>query len=157
MLGHDADAEDAAQGAFLRIFAKAGTFDGRARFSTWVHRVTVRHALNVRRALRAERGAATEALPEGDLPAAPGPAPFEVVAGEELRAAVARGMRSLPDDARVVLTLRETEGLSYREIAETLGVPVGTVMSRLARARARLLRLCLPAERKEDEAVEVIE
>lgn len=138
VLGHDADAEDAAQEVLIRILAKAPTFDGRARFSTWVHRLTVNHALNFRRG-RERRRRPGDGVP-ADLRVDPAPTPPEAAAREEARGLLDRLLAELPAEARVVLTLREIEGLSYREISEALDVPIGTVMSRLSRARARLIR-----------------
>jgi len=136
LLPQAADAEDAVQEVFLRLFRKVGQFEGRSRFSTWIYRMTVNTCLNRRRAAAAPAQSIAD-LAEDALPAAVEPGPWERAAvaedGERLRALLHR----LPQEARVVLVLRELEGLSYREIAEVLGVPEGTVMSRLARARRR--------------------
>jgi len=138
VLGNDADAEDAAQEVLLRVLEKARSFDGRSRFSTWVYRLTVNHALNFRRQRDRRRPASLEAGLEERHATEPSPA--DAAARSEAHEALDRLLAALPDDARAILSLREVEALSYREIAAALDVPVGTVMSRLARARARLLR-----------------
>jgi RNA polymerase sigma-70 factor (ECF subfamily) len=140
VLGQRADAEDATQEIFLRLREKAAQFAGHGRFSTWLYRLAVNHCLNRLAAARG-RGGAHAVLDELDPPAAPGPSPFEVSErGEECTRAAALLAR-LSVDHRSVLVLREIEGLSYERIAEALDVPVGTVMSRLARAREHLARI----------------
>ena len=138
VLGQDADAEDAAQEVLLRVFDKAGGFDGRSRFSTWVHRLTVNHALNHRRRARREPVGAPPELE------APDRGPADAAIHREEREELDRRLAALPPSARAILVLREVEGLSYREISSALDVPVGTVMSRLARARARLIEVRAP-------------
>jgi RNA polymerase sigma-70 factor (ECF subfamily) len=133
ILGQRADAEDATQEVFLRILAKASSFSGRSRFSTWVYRLTVNHCLND----RARRGRHWAPLDDERLPPATGASAVSAVeARDRLDALLAR----LAPDHRAVLLLREVEGLSYAECAEVLEVPVGTVMSRLSRARKALMR-----------------
>lgn len=139
LLGRPADAEDAAQDVFLKLLERAGAFDGRARFSTWLHRLTVNTCLH---RLERERLRLVRPLPEPDqAPADAGAAPEESLARTETRLALERLLARLSGEHRAVLVLRELEGLSYREIAAALEVPEGTVMSRLARARAELVRL----------------
>jgi len=139
LLGRTADAEDAAQEVFLALFERARSFDGRARFSTWLHRLTVNLCLN---RLERERPRRTRRLPEGDAaPIDPCDAPPEALTRTEAREELARLLARLSVDHRTILVLRELEGLSYQEIAATLALPEGTVMSRLARAREQLVRL----------------
>jgi RNA polymerase sigma-70 factor (ECF subfamily) len=142
LLGRPADAEDAAQDVFLKLFERATAFDGRARFSTWLHRLTVNTCLH---RLERERLRLVRSLPGSDqAPAADTEAPDASLARTETRLALERMLARLSGEHRAVLVLRELEGLSYREIAATLDVPEGTVMSRLARARAELVRLAGP-------------
>jgi RNA polymerase sigma-70 factor (ECF subfamily) len=146
LLADPCEAEDAVQEIFLKVFERAHQFDGMARFSTWLHRLAVNHCLN---RLEHERRRRTVVLPEDDaLPEADdqtpvdlAPTPLETAHRNESRARLERLLARLPDEQRAVFALREIEGLAYAEIAAELGVPVGTVMSRLARARARLLEL----------------
>jgi len=139
LLGCPLEAEDATQDVFLKLFERAGAFDGRARFSTWLHRLTVNHCLHRLERARLRR---TDALPEGDdSPSDPGQSPLEELSRTELRTHLERWLLRLAPEQRAVLVLRELEGQSYAEIAETLAIPVGTVMSRLSRAREALLQL----------------
>jgi RNA polymerase sigma-70 factor (ECF subfamily) len=131
ILGQAADADDATQEIFLRVRDKAAGFDGRGSFSAWLRRLAVNHCLNLLEERRRRNGRLEEVAP--DAIAAGGRVPFEA---EE---ALARALERLPSEQRAVLVLRELDGLSYREIADALSIPAGTVMSRLARARERLL------------------
>jgi RNA polymerase sigma-70 factor (ECF subfamily) len=139
LLGRTADAEDAAQEVFLKLFERAHGFDGRARFTTWLHRLTVNLCLH---RLERERLRATHPLPPGGGGLVdPGERPDETLARTEARTSLERLLARLSAEHRAILVLRELEGLSYREIAQVLAVPEGTVRSRLARARAELVRL----------------
>jgi RNA polymerase sigma-70 factor (ECF subfamily) len=145
LLGRAAEAEDATQEVFVRLFERAADFDGRARFTTWLHRVTTNLCL---KALERERLRRTELLADGgggrepgDGPADRGPLPGEALESAEAEAELGALLARLSPEHRSVVVLRELEGLSYREIAEILAVPAGTVMSRLARAREHLVRL----------------
>lgn len=137
ILGQQTDAEDAVQDVFLRVFDKAATFSGRSLFSTWLHRLTVNHCLNRLNV----RSRAPFPLPEpGDdeEPPSEGPSPLDVSCAGEARERLDRTLQRLDPDARTILVLREIEQLGYQEIADTLEIPIGTVMSRLSRARRRL-------------------
>ncbi|MSR63070.1 MAG: RNA polymerase sigma factor [Planctomycetes bacterium] len=147
LLGRSADAEDAAQEVFLRLFERAASFDGRARFSTWLHRLTVNLCLH---RLEKERRRVGRSLPDADELVDPGAAPDAELGRTEARETLARLLARLSGEHRAILVLRELEGLSYAEIAATLELPVGTVMSRLARARGELVRLA--GARPSDEA-----
>jgi RNA polymerase sigma-70 factor (ECF subfamily) len=146
MLGQPADAEDAAQEVFLKVLDRSGQFEGRAAFSTWLHRLTVNLCLN-----RLERERLRVAVPlspeEGALAA--GQSPWPQAAARAAAARVTALLARLPLEHRLVLHLREVEGLAYREIAAALGIPLGTVMSRIARARESLSRLVGCARRDE--------
>jgi RNA polymerase sigma-70 factor (ECF subfamily) len=149
MLGQSADADDAAQEVFLRVLRKARSFAGGARFSTWLYRLTVNHCLNVRRRPRLVLAEEPDALPgRGDAPDA-------AALAADARAELDRLLQRLSPEARTVLVLREIEELSYAEIAAVLGIPEGTVMSRLSRARARLLEMA-PARTAEPELLRKI-
>ena len=139
LLGRAADAEDAAQDVFLKLFERAERFDGRARFTTWLHRFTVNLCLHRR---ERERLRAAASLPrDGDELHGADEPPEEALARTETRAGLERLLARLSDEHRTIVVLRELEVLSYREIGEVLELPQGTVMSRLARAREQLLRL----------------
>lgn len=131
--GHREDAWDAAQEAFLRAFRALRTFRGDATFSTWMTRIAVNAALDVVR----RRPPQTSAIPEGVLVSA-GTDPTDEVVGRDQQRRVQQAIAALPADHRAVVVLRDVQGLSYEEIARTLRLPIGTVRSRLSRARETL-------------------
>jgi RNA polymerase sigma-70 factor (ECF subfamily) len=139
ILGRAPDAEDATQEIFLKLLERASSFDGRSRLTTWIHRIAVNHCLNHLEKERL-RDSASLARDE-DLAGAPADSPFERLTRAEAGERLQRLLLRLSPEHRVAIVLREIEELSYEEIAQTLEVPVGTVMSRLARARERLVLL----------------
>jgi len=143
MLGRPADAEDATQEVFLKLYERAGSFEGRARLATWVYRLTVRHCLH---RIERERLRSAAALPDELVDRASEVCPVERSSRAESRERLERLLARLSPEHRAVLLLREVEELSYQEIAAALAVPVGTVMSRLSRAREALARLARPPE-----------
>jgi RNA polymerase sigma-70 factor (ECF subfamily) len=137
---HDA-ADDVTQEAFVRAWRALDRFDLARPFGPWVCRIAANQAVNVVRGPAARE----EGLPEGhaETPATGG-GPLEALAAREAGAAVREALDRLPEEQRVVFVLRAVEELTYEEIAESLGVPVGTVMSRLHRAREKLRALLGP-------------
>ena len=136
MLGRRADAEDVAQDVFLRVHRAIGGFRGEARLSTWLYGITSRLCLN--RLASAERKRMRyddDAVMDAPSDASDAPAAME---RREIDAALRRAIDELPDERRVVVVLRDIEGLSYDEIAEALELEPGTVRSRLHRARLDL-------------------
>lgn len=129
-----ADADDLAQEVFVRAWKGLRRFRGESSFRTWLYRV----ALNVARTERARQRSLLRWLrPVGDAPEiASGDPPVDRILAA--REAVEYALRSLPDDLRTAVTLRDLQGLEYREIATILNVPIGTVESRIFRARERL-------------------
>jgi len=125
-------AEDAAQEAFIRAWQHLPGYRPRSPFRNWVYRIATNVALDVLR--REKETVDLDALPLVN----PGKGPEDAVEGIELGQRVGQAVLALPPASRVVLVLREYEGLSYREIADALGIPIGTVMSRLNYARTRL-------------------
>ncbi len=150
LLGDREDARDAAQEVFLKAFRKAATFRPEARVSTWLYRIAVNHCLNRLRRHKVVRFlsfGAFERSGEGAGPSeasagldppdgAPGPE-AELEARRRWRA-TRRTIGELPESQRAVLVLARFEGLSYKEIAQVLGITVGAVESRLFRAMRRL-------------------
>lgn len=143
MVANPADAEDCAQEAFIRAFRSLASFRGRSNFSSWLYRVTTNVCLDHLRARkrRAETGLTTadERGEETELPIPdPSDGPETLAEKRERREAVQRCLRRLPDDFRQVLLLREVCGLSYDEIARETKFEIGTVKSRIFRARRKL-------------------
>jgi len=137
LAGNDADAADATQEALLLIVRRLGTFDGRSRFTTWAHRVATNACLDE---LRRRRRRPAEHLPDDD-PDLGGAVPAGGTALDEGvadRLALDAALAGLPEDFRVPIVLRDVAGHDYAEIAEILGIPPGTVRSRIARGRKRL-------------------
>lgn len=136
MLGNAAEAQEVAQEAFLRAHRAIAGFRGEAKLSTWLYAIVSRLCLGrlgsgERRLLR--QGEETLArLADG------GAGPAGAAERGELEAALHRAIAELPEERRLVVVLRDLEGLSYEEIAEALGLELGTVRSRLHRARAEL-------------------
>ncbi len=144
LLGDHQEALDLSQEVFLRVFRTIHQFRGQSALRTWIYRIVVNQARNRqrwwRRRQRAHQISLEEHLREhGDLWVPENAsAPDTVYARKELAARIWRALDELPFDQRTVVLLREIEGLSYEEIAYSLGVAVGTVKSRLARARESL-------------------
>lgn len=136
------DALDVAQEAFAKAFVSIQHFKGDASFMTWLHRIVVNLAIDSLR--RKQRGGEssyndTRATSEGQEAEFPAPDnPAEALEQKQVRALLARGIAKLPPAQRAVLVLREIEGMTYEEIARTVGCTLGTVMSRLFYARRRL-------------------
>lgn len=146
----EGDAEEVVQDVFLSLFRKIDAFEGRAALGTWIYRITVNAALIKRRGKRAELEVLLEDhLPtfrddghrEGDrawLLADWSDTPEEALLTKETRVLMRRLIAGLPERHRVVLLLRDLEGLSSEETAEVLGESVASVKSRLHRARLAL-------------------
>ena len=145
LLGNEADAADAAQEAFLKAYTSLSGFRGDSRFSVWLYRLTNNVCLDMLR--RQKRQSAVSLYTEDDgeeaeltLPDG-GPGPEELLLRAEDARLVRAAMDALPEDLRRILSLREIGGMSYEELAETLSLEVGTVKSRLNRARKKLCQL----------------
>lgn len=135
MLRNRSDAEDLVQETFLRAFRALDRFDPDRPLAPWLYRITTNRALSS----LARRGRRDHEELSPRL-AARGPNPEEETDERRLAWAVREAVAQLPPEQRAILALRVGEGLSYREIAEVVDVPIGTVMSRLARARETLRR-----------------
>lgn len=150
MLGHPEDAEDAAQTAFVRAFRALPRFRGDSQLGTWLHRIAANVALDTakRRGRDPRPFSQWGAGDEGDDPSIhvpdAAPQPAEQIARRERQAVVRRALGELPPNHRAVITLFDIEGRSYEEAAAILGVPMGTVKSRLSRARDALRALLEP-------------
>ncbi len=151
LLGDNQEALDLSQEVFLKVFRTLGQFRGQSTLRTWIYRIVVNQASNRQRwwrrrhrsqQVRLEDLAATR----GELPEVrTSSMPDRVLQQRETSDRVWHALEQLPFDQRAVIVLREIDGLSYEEIATSLDVAVGTVKSRLARARENL-RLALGAQ-----------
>ena len=140
--GNEADAADASQEALISIVRSLGKFDGRSSFGTWVYRIATNASLDeLRRRRRRPSVGMTESVGHDaahDIVDPDAGVRIEIVAE---RMAIDVALAALPEDFRVVIVLRDLAGLDYGEIAEVVGIPVGTVKSRIARGRANLSEL----------------
>jgi len=149
LLRDPTEAEDVAQEAFVKAYRALGSFRGDSAFYTWLYRIAVNTARNAiasrqRRPLdyeadlsESEQNNVTARLKHDDTPEA-------VALSEEIRVTVNQAIEQLPEDLRTAIVLREVEGLSYEEIAVAMDCPVGTVRSRIFRAREAIDRALKP-------------
>lgn len=135
MLRDSADADDAAQEALVAIVRGMSRFDGRSSFATWSHRIATNVCLDELR----RRGRRPVVEP-GEFDRVDGghPDPADTAAAGDDRRRLAAALDSLPEEFRLPVVLRDIADLDYAAIAEELGVPPGTVRSRISRGRARL-------------------
>lgn len=147
LLGDREDARDVAQDVFLQVYRTLARFQGRSTLRTWIYRIVVNQCRNRQRWWRRRRRAAScplDAITPADearmAASSPAESPFERLARRERARRVEQAVLALSFEHRAVLLLREVEGLSCEEIGAALAVPVGTVKSRLARARDGLRR-----------------
>ncbi len=136
------EALDVAQEAFIKAFRALPRFKGDSAFYTWLFRITMNLALDRKRQRATRvRSMGTEDVPPEEwerTAVSLAPDPEDVAAGAEQRARIRVALDSLSENHRAIIILSDIEGLQYREIAEVLGIPMGTVMSRLHHARKRL-------------------
>lgn len=152
LMGNHADASDAAQEALVRVYLRLQNFRGDSAFSTWLFRVVTNTCLDeLRRRGRLRHASLDNPLitDEGDIPRQSTDDvqqvnPVETAERREVQAAVQRAISRLPEEYRTVVVLRDLHDYSYHEIAGLLGTSLGTVKSRLHRAR-QALRVVLRA------------
>jgi RNA polymerase sigma-70 factor (ECF subfamily) len=140
LLGHEADALDAVQDGFIKVLTHLDAFEGRSTFKTWLLRVVSNTALDLgRQRGRREAFSLDAARTDGEVPVPP--VESDPAAGMEradLRRLLDEALAVLPEAQRRTFVLHADAGLSYREVADTLGISIGTVMSRLFYARQKL-------------------
>jgi len=142
---HDEDAQDVTQKVFLKAFEAIGRFEGKSSFYTWLFRIAVNVSLSHRKKARLRLVRSLDDDGEGAHDAAstrlPDQRAVSPAASAERREAcdlVASALKAIDDQHRAVIVLRDVEGCDYRQISEILGIPVGTVKSRVFRARVAL-------------------
>lgn len=149
LLGDAEEARDAAQETFLKVYRGLGGFRGEAGLKTWIYRIAVNQAMNQQRwwrrrhrdetiSLDITRGQSDTSI--GDSLPGRGRSPEAQAISSERERQVMSALDEIKQEYRVALILREIEELSYEEIAETLGISIGTVKSRIARGREELRR-----------------
>ena len=137
---HD-EAEDLTQDIFLKIFRALGTFDRRANFQTWIISISRNLCIDHYRSVRKERQTIAREVDAGDLqPASTDRGPYQAAEHQDLRVLLKQALQMLPLTLRTAVVLRDLQELSYQEIADRLGLPEGTVKSRINRGRIELAR-----------------
>lgn len=144
MTGNENDALDISQEAFIKAFAGLKNFRGDSRFSVWLYRLTYNLSIDfIRKNQRTQVSSLTYIDDSGEYADYEIPdiscEPESEIEKKELREAIAKGIGELPDKHREILIMREITGMSYEDIAKTLGLSEGTVKSRLSRARHGLV------------------
>jgi RNA polymerase sigma-70 factor (ECF subfamily) len=138
--GRAEEAEDLTQEVFVKVFEHLDRYrEGEGAFAGWLLTLARRHAIDHYRRHREERRRRIDE-DAGEETAAEGEGPHGELAREERREIVRRGLRALPHELREVLVLRDLEEMTYQEIAELTGLPLGTVKSRINRGRVELAR-----------------
>ena len=137
VVGNAEDAKDAVQEAFVQAFLKLDTFQGASAFYTWLYRIAFNVAATHRRRRHAMRSAEEGRSKDGQG-ATLGEGPSQRMEREECRRQVRQAIAELDEEFRTVVVLREIDGCCYETIAEILDLPIGTVRSRLHRARLQL-------------------
>jgi RNA polymerase sigma-70 factor (ECF subfamily) len=135
-----AEAEGVAQEAFLKAYRALGSFRGDSAFYTWLYRIAINTAKNAlvsnrRRPVDFDLDLQDPEQYDRHARLKDAETPEGVLLTDEIRSVVEKAMEQLPEDLRTAIVLRELEGLSYEEIAEAMDCPVGTVRSRIFRAR----------------------
>jgi len=143
LLNDHNEALDLSQEVFLRVFRTIHAFRGQSALRTWIYRIVINQARNRQRWWRRRHRAQQVSLDQhiqnhGDLPEPDGVGPDRLLGQKQLAERIRVALDKLPFDQKTALVLREIDGLSYDEIGFSLGIAVGTVKSRLARAREAL-------------------
>ena len=140
-VGKHEEAEDLAQEIFLKIFKSLDTFDRRANFQTWLVSVSRNLCIDHYRSVRKERQTIDRAVDASELtPASNDPGPMAALEQRDRLTLLRDALAALPDALRTAVLMRDIHELSYQEIADRLGLPEGTVKSRINRGRAELAR-----------------
>ncbi len=149
-VGKHEEAEDLTQDIFLKIFKALGTFDRRANFQTWIVSISRNLCIDHYRSVRKERQTIAREVDSTDLqPASKERGPYAAAEHQDLRELLRVSLGKLPPALRTAVVLRDLQELSYQEIADKLGLPEGTVKSRINRGRLELARQVRRAQDKQ--------
>ncbi len=147
---HDQEAaQDVAQEAFLKAYRGLNRFRGDSAFYTWLYRIAINTAKNYlvaqgRRSPESEVDSQQAEYFEGVSALKENATPERQLLRDEIESTVYRAIKELPDDLKTAITLRELEGMSYEQIAQAMDCPIGTVRSRIFRAREAIDRYLQP-------------
>jgi RNA polymerase sigma-70 factor (ECF subfamily) len=134
VVGASEDSRDLCQEVFLKAYRALGGFKQEARFSSWLYQIALNACRDRLRRRRGRTQVSLDDLADGERePLQRGPSALDLVEAQDLARAVAAAMATLPEEQREVIALKEYQGLTFVEIAETLDVPVSTVKTRLYR------------------------
>jgi RNA polymerase sigma-70 factor (ECF subfamily) len=142
---HD-EAEDLTQDIFLKLFKSLDKFNRDADFSTWLSSVARNYCIDYYRASKREKEVVVEDLVAFDLAPATFGNPHRALEDQDRRGLLRRGLEELPSKLRQAVVLRDLQGMSYQEMADQLGLPEGTVKSRINRGREELKHLLRRAQ-----------
>lgn len=150
LVNHVEDARDITQDAFINAFESLKRFHGEAQFYTWLYRIAINAAISKQRKRREtvslqQRGSGDVAIPE-PIDETFDHRPGDALERQETLQRIETALRQVSDEFRMVLILRDLDGMSYEEIADALNLPIGTVRSRLHRARLELRTILEKAE-----------
>ncbi len=150
------DAKDISQDVFIKIYKNLNKFDNKSSFSTWLYRITTNTCIDE---LRKRKGRETISI-DNDIEDDEGsfkrefadnePTPEEKVISKEGESEIIKSMNTLSDEHRTIIVMRDIEGLSYTEISEAIGISIGTVKSRISRARLQLKNIILKNREQKD-------
>ncbi len=144
MMNHSEDAKDISQEVFLKAYRNIKNFDERSKFSTWLYRITTNTCIDEMRKRKGKQSYSLEAELENEeggvqrQVADEGETPEEALLRTEKQSEIVQALAQLVEEQRNIVILRDVRGLSYDEIAEILELPIGTVKSRISRARTQL-------------------
>lgn len=138
VIGSHDDAEDVVQETFVQAYVKLDTFQGNSQFFTWLYRIAFNNSLSRRRRRRPDVSLEANREANGIDPEDRVEQPEEPMLRQEKIAMVHKGLQLLTEEHRSILVLREMDEMAYEDIAEVLDINIGTVRSRLSRARAAL-------------------
>ncbi len=150
LTGNAEDAADVAADVFVRLYTSLGSFRGQSSFVTWLFRVVTNIYLDSRKRKRVRQTQSLDEVIELEESSVQrqydddSPTPHEIAEGKERTAALQQAIASLPEYQRVMIVMYHVDGMAYEEIAEALEMPIGTVKSRLNRARMALRRKLEP-------------